>query len=111
MMIATGVSNSRHQLLQKDTLGITKATTEFASESFNLLLSSRQCLISWQTDELYHYAFFKRKHLFAFHSIYKYLLASALVPFGGSEGESFHASLLVSGGCRQSLACSSSLDL
>lgn len=57
-------------------------------ESFNLLFPSLQCLISWQPDELAHYALFRSKHFFAFHSIHKYVLASTLVPFGGSEGQS-----------------------
>lgn len=32
--------------------------------------------------------FLRSKHLFAFHSIHKYVLASTLVPFGGPEGQS-----------------------
>jgi hypothetical protein len=75
-MISTRVSNLHHQLLQKDTFGIIKAMTELASPlSFSLLLSSLQCLISWQPDKLDHYVLFRSYHWFVFHTILKYLLA------------------------------------
>lgn len=70
------------------------------SESFSLSSSSLQCLIHWQPNELDHYALFRSRHLFTFHSIHKYLLASSLVPFGGSRETLPRACLLVSGHCQ-----------
>lgn len=56
-------------------------------ESFNIFIfpavPKHLAICEWDN-----YAFFRSKHLFAFHAFHKNLLASTLVPFGDSEGGS-----------------------